>query len=158
MLIEKNSGKLLYPEWRNVSGCIDTEESFVVVPLHNERLQTALNDRVAALKEDPRWAPTLTPDQKFLCEGMGTPLPFTPVADEPEYRNFSKLMLADDSRRFDSDEMAISWMETVDGKTIFPKLPCHLREYHRRWERNARIKRAMEELKKDKDLLSISTR
>ena len=30
---------------------------------------------------------------------------------------------------------------------FFPKLPCHVREYHKHWERNARIKAALRKMK-----------
>ena len=89
MYVERNSGKLLFPEWVNVSDYVDPEESFVVVPLHSDLLQAKLEEHVANLKEkNARWVPDLSADQKFLCEAMGSALPFTPVIGEPEYKWF----------------------------------------------------------------------
>jgi hypothetical protein len=31
----------------------------------------------------------------------------------------------------------------VNGRTIFPKLPSHLRVYHRKWDFNSRLKEAL---------------
>lgn len=42
------------------------------------------------------------------------------------------------------DQMALKWCEFVDGVTIFPKLPVYLRTYHSTWQRNQRIKDALE--------------
>jgi hypothetical protein len=94
ILIEENSGKLLYPNWLNVSDYADTDESFVVVPLHNETLKTKLDEGVAYLKrKNAAWIPSLTDDQKFMCMAMGVTLPFTPVDGPAEYNWFSKIMV-----------------------------------------------------------------
>ena len=40
--------------------------------------------------------------------------------------------------------MAIKWCEHVDGISIFPKLPVYLRTHHSKWQRNQRVKDAVE--------------
>ncbi|KAG7362391.1 3'-5' exonuclease [Nitzschia inconspicua] len=49
-LIEQNTGRLLFPNWQNVTDFQDTEESFVTVPLHSQGLQNKLDETVAAMK------------------------------------------------------------------------------------------------------------
>jgi hypothetical protein len=108
ILIEENSRKLLYPNSLNA----DTDECFVVVPLHNETFQTKLDERVAYLKrENAAWVPSLTDDQKFMCMAMGVTLPFTPVDGPAEYNWFSKIMMRHEFPRFDSEKMAMIWMD-----------------------------------------------
>lgn len=68
-LIEQNTGRLLFPNWQNVTDFQDTEESFVTVPLHSQGLQNKLDETVAAMKAaDVHWTPKWTADTKFLCE------------------------------------------------------------------------------------------
>ncbi|KAG7374501.1 hypothetical protein IV203_013596 [Nitzschia inconspicua] len=80
-------------------------------------------------------------------------LPFLPVNGKDEFRVFSRIMLRADFARFDSEQMAHLWMEYVNGYTVYPKLPSQLREYHKAWERNKRIKRAEERMKTDSEML-----
>jgi hypothetical protein len=60
--------------------------------------------------------------------------------------------------KFDARKMALKWIESVDGISVFPKLEAQLRQYCRSWERNQRIKNAMEKMKKTSDLLAKFTR
>ncbi|KAG7364660.1 hypothetical protein IV203_037862 [Nitzschia inconspicua] len=153
-LIEQNTGRLLFPNWQNVTDFQDTEESFVTVPLHSQGLQNKLDETVAAMKAaDVSWTPKLTADMKFLCEAWGVKLPFLPVNGKDEFRVFSRIMFRADFARFDSEQMAHLWMEYVNGYTVYPKLPSQLREYHKAWERNKRIKRAEERMKTDSEML-----
>ncbi|KAG7353452.1 hypothetical protein IV203_002807 [Nitzschia inconspicua] len=50
--------------------------------------------------------------------------------------------------------MAHLWIEHVNGRDIFPKLPVQLKKYHRYWERNRRIQVAMDRAKSDIELLN----
>ncbi|KAG7347887.1 hypothetical protein IV203_016592 [Nitzschia inconspicua] len=153
-LIEQNTGRLLFPNWQNVTDFQDTEESFVTVPLHSQGLQNKLDETVAAMKAaDVRWTPKLTADMKFLCEAWGVKLPFLPVNGKDEFRVFSRITFRAEFARFDSEQMAQLWMEYVNGYTVYPKLPSQLREYHKAWERNKRIKRAEERMKTDSEML-----
>jgi hypothetical protein len=56
--------------------------------------------------------------------------------------------------RFDENKMAELWMEHVNGRDVFPKLPVQLKKYQRYWERNRRVQDAMDRAKSDIDLLS----
>ncbi|KAG7361532.1 hypothetical protein IV203_036633 [Nitzschia inconspicua] len=153
-MIEQNSGRLLFPNWQNVTDFQDTEESFVTVPLHSQGLQNKLDETVAAMKAaDVSWTPKLTADMKFLCEAWGVKLPFLPVNGKDEFRVFSRIMFRADFARFDSEQMAHLWLEYVNRYTVYPKLPSQLREYHKAWERNKRIKRAEERMKTDSEML-----
>jgi hypothetical protein len=49
-LVERNTGKLLFPGWCNVNDFEDTDESFVTAPIHDQELQTCLEDRVEELR------------------------------------------------------------------------------------------------------------
>ncbi len=40
--------------------------------------------------------------------------------------------------------MAIDWWYKVDGVTVFPELPVYLRNYHAAWQKNQRIKDAVQ--------------
>mmetsp|Transcript_10872 Transcript_10872/g.25657 ORF Transcript_10872/g.25657 Transcript_10872/m.25657 type:complete len:207 (-) Transcript_10872:443-1063(-) len=72
-------------------------------------------------------------------------LPFLPFPSghrgERENKLFSRLILQ--SRLID-DEMAHEWAKHVDGIHIFPKLPVHIRIHREEWERNQRIRDALE--------------
>ncbi|KAG7358280.1 hypothetical protein IV203_014867 [Nitzschia inconspicua] len=115
-LIEQNTGRLLFPNWQNVTDFQDTEESFVTVPLHSQGLQNKLDETVAAMKAaDVSWTPKLTADMKFLCEAWGVKLPFLPVNGKDEFRVFSRIMFRADLARFDSEQMAHLWMDPELG-------------------------------------------
>ena len=43
----------------------------------------------------------------------------------------------------DFEAMAIKWCDSVNGKTIMPKLPVYLRVYHETYLKNQRIKQAL---------------
>ncbi|KAL3917223.1 MAG: hypothetical protein SGILL_004811, partial [Bacillariaceae sp.] len=145
--------KQMYPGWQSVSDYVDTDESAITSPIHNTPIQEKLESRVATLKAENNFSPNLTPETKHLCERWGVPLPFLPVMREQEFKWFSGLMLRPDLKKFDSDVMSLAWMEKVDGVHVYPKLPSQLREYHKHWERNTRIKKAIEKMKPEKDLL-----
>jgi hypothetical protein len=137
-LVEYNTGKILYPGWQGVCDYEDTDEGFVVTPLHATELEEALKKRVACLQEERNFRMSFSPDVQFLCRSWGVPIPFLPVAKKEEFKLFSDLLLSR-LEKFDAEKMAALWIEYVDGKTIFPKLPVQLKNYHREWERNRRI-------------------
>jgi hypothetical protein len=137
-LVEHNTGKILYQGWQSVCDYEDSDESFVTTPLHSTDLQKALHDRVECLRWDGSFRLNFSRDVKFLCKAWGLPIPFLPVIKKEEFRLFSELMLRD-MGRFDADQMAKLWIDYVDGKTMFPKLPVQLQSYYKDWERNRRI-------------------
>ena len=151
-LLEYNTGKVLYHGWQSVCDFEDTDESFVLTPLHSADLQEALEVRVAELQKNPYFKLRFSSDVEFLSRAWGVPIPFLPVTGNEEYKLFSKLMLQK-MKKFDAEQMAMLWIEYVDGKSIMPKLPVQLKTYHRDWERNRRIQAQQERAAPDMRLL-----
>ena len=101
--------------------------------MHSAELQAAVD----AIQLDHE--PELSDELKYLCKSMGTKLPFLPVHGEAEYRTFARF-IHDMQHPYNYDQMAIEWCKHVDGKGIWPKLPVYLRTYHRRFQRNQRVR------------------
>ena len=142
LLVERNHGVLLYPEWSNASDYVDTPESFGTVVLHSRELHTAIQDIKldATPKSDPK---RLSEDQQYLCKVMGTKLPLLPVVGAEECQLFSKLVLEMRDRASDMEAMSIEWCKHVNGVTVFPKLPVYLRTYHAKWQKHQRVRDAV---------------
>jgi len=86
---------------------------------------------------------------------MGTKLPFLPFATEEENKLFAECVLRSDFPTMnDEDEAAVSWCKFVDGVTIFPKLPVHIRVHRDSFERNQRVKDCVRKARKGKELLN----
>lgn len=141
VLVEKNHGVLLFPEWSNASDYKTTPESFGTVCMHSDALQDAMNK----IKLDTQ--PELCEELRYLCSAMGTKLPLLPVSGKTEQQTFAAL-IHDAAYPFDYEQMAIDWCEKVDGIHVWPKLPVYLRTYHRRFLRNQRVKDAVIKAKK----------
>jgi hypothetical protein len=150
ILIEKNHGRLLFPTWVNASDFLDTNESFVTVAIHSEELDSALKIRASQISNEVK--DSYSGDLRFMCRQQGIPIPFLPVDGKAEYKLFSHLMLFE-LKRFDENEMAMKWIDSVDGVYIFPKLPHQLRKYHKLWERNRRVQNAVDNMKSEIDIL-----
>jgi len=158
-LYEAVTGNLLFPCWVNVSDYQDTEESFTTVPIHDEEIHQKLEDRVAEIEAAADMTlPIYSGDMKHLCRCWTVKIPFLPMARKHEFQLFSRLMFDATMPKFDARKMALKWMESVDGISVFPKLEAQLRQYYRSWERNQRIKNAMEKMRKMGDLLAKYTR
>ena len=142
LLVERNHGVLLYPEWSNASDYVDTPERFGTVVLHSRELHTAIQDIQldATPKSDPK---RLSEDQQYLCKVMGTKLPLLPVVGAEECQLFSKLVLEMRDRALDMEAMSIEWCKYVNGVTVFPKLPVYLRTYHAKWQKHQRVRDAV---------------
>ena len=136
-IVERNHGVLLFPEWSNASDFRTTPERFGTVALHSEDLAVAMT------AIDMQTPPKLTRDQKYLCDAMGTKLPLLPVHGKPKFSLFCRLMLQQETPKFDDKNIAFKWIKHVDGKEIFPKLPVYLRTHHKTWERNNRVRDAI---------------
>ena len=100
----------------------------------------------------------LAPDEKYIAERTGVPIPFLPVCRNEERKLFADLVITlvgmgSSASTIDYDAMALRWMERVDGKKIFPKLPVYLRDYHKRFEQNQRAKDAVRNAKPGIDRL-----
>ena len=150
ILIEKNHGRLLFPTWVNASDFLDTNESFVTVVIHSEELDSALKIRASQISNEVK--DSYSGDLRFMCRQQGIPIPFLPVDGKAEYKLFSHLMLFE-LKRFDENEMAMKWIDSVDGVYIFPKLPHQLQKYHKLWERNRRVQNAVDNMKSEIDIL-----
>jgi 3'-5' exonuclease len=150
-LFRQNHGVQLFPGWSNASDYRDTDESFVTVALHSEALHNALVTR--ATKIPMSVLQGYSGDKLFLCKSNGVPVPFLPVCRAAEYKLFTRLMLAPSTTKFDADHFALRWIESVDGVEIFPKHPHHLRNYHKRWERNRRVHQAVAGMKPELEAL-----
>ena len=129
ILFKKNHGILLFPGWINGSNYHDTNEGFITISNHLEILDKALKARAEQISEGIKNG--YTGNMRFICSAMNIPIPFLPVDGTDEYKLFLYLMLNKLSH-FDASVMALKWMEHVDGKTIFPKIPAQLRQYHRK--------------------------
>ena len=158
ILVMRNHGALLYSDWTNASDYKDTDESFGTVALHSQELADAVEAAWKRIKEhedlidkenegkaeEDRVQITkvkLTQDQKYLCTGMGTDLPFLPFfGGEHESKLFARKVL---EAPMDDEEMAIEWTQHVDGINIFPKLPVHIRTQREQFDRNQRIRDAV---------------
>ena len=57
------------------------------------------------------------------------------------------------NKDFDVRSIILQWCKHVNGTTIFPKLPVHIRTYYEKWERNNRVKTATNLMKHDADRL-----
>ena len=99
--MQKNQGRLLYPDWVNASDFRDTSESFNTVALH----LSDLDDALKAIRVEEIWR-ICSPDLKHLCLSMGIPIPFLPCHAMEEAKPFSKLMLTLPGG-FDAEKMAI---------------------------------------------------
>ena len=144
LLVERNHGVDLFPGWSNTTDYAPTPETFGTVPLHSSDLGEAMAD----MPINAEAVAKLSSDRRYLCEAMGTPLPLLPIHGKSENSLFTRLALEQLSGKrnatIDFDALAIEWCRYVDGVNIFPKLPVYLRQHHAAWERNQRIKDAVQ--------------
>jgi hypothetical protein len=147
LVVEKNHGVLLYPDWSNASDYKETAESFGTVALHSRELHEALGK--VEIADDAK--AKFTGEMKYLCRAMGVEVPFLPIHGVAEAKLFTRLVL--ELPGFDESLMAIEWCKHVNGTTIFPKLPVYLRIHYERWERNQRVKDAVKNTKTELQML-----
>jgi hypothetical protein len=141
LLVERNHGVLIFPDWSNTNDYISTLEHFGTVALHSVELAEAI--KAIELPPAPADQPhQLTADQRYLCKTMDTKLPLLPVVETAEFKLFEELV-ASLPTPLDFDRMAIKWCERVDGINIFPKLPVYLRTHYTTWQRNQRVRDAV---------------
>lgn len=146
-LVEENHGLRLYDGWVNTSDFIDTNEKFGTVPLHSEQLGEA----VKAICLDP--SPKLTGDRLYIAEAMELPLPLLPLCHPEASAKFAQVV-----RNYlpnpDFHKMAVDWCKYVNGDTIMPALPAHLRLHFTKWQRNERVRDAVRAAKAGIDVLN----
>jgi hypothetical protein len=63
LIVQRNHGVLLYPDWVNASDYKNTSESFGTIALHNQELADAVN----GISIDDGDAVKLTHDMQYLC-------------------------------------------------------------------------------------------
>jgi hypothetical protein len=148
LIVQRNHGVLLYPDWVNASDYKNTSESFGTIALHNQELADAVN----GISIDNGDAVKLTHDMQYLCKVMGVKLPFLPVHGVEEFKLYAKLV----TRGINGEErMALEWVNHVDvGKGIYPKLPVHLRNHKERFDKNERARIAFEQAKNARELMT----
>ena len=115
-----------------------TPESFGSVPLCSDELKAAIN----AIELSPM--PKLTNDMDYLRRATGTKLPPLPVHGKDEFQLFPQLVLAQQASPPHFEQVALDWVEHVNGVTTFPKLPVYLRSYYTTFQRNARVRNAVQ--------------
>ena len=143
----ENHGCQLYPHWTNASDYKSTDESFDTVALHDAELHEALEAQFSTLGNIK-----LTRDQQYMCDAMGTKLPFLPFWGEEESKQFSKYVLENNGPIVDKTA-AFDWCRFVDGKTIHAKLPSQIHIYATKVDRNRRIKECVSRAKAVIELL-----
>jgi hypothetical protein len=140
IIVERNHGVLLYPDWSNASDYETTRERFGTVAIHSQELADAINN-IELDQELSKYR--LTADQRYLCKTMNTKLPLLPVVGKEENQLFEKLVLTGPQGPINFEKMAIEWCKKVDGVNIFPKLPVYLRTHYNKWQRNQRVRDAV---------------
>ena len=90
IIVERNHGVLLYPDWSNASDYATTPEHFGTVAIHSPELADAIAD-IKLEKQSPKY--WLTADQRYLCKTMNTKLPLLPVVGKEENHLFERLAL-----------------------------------------------------------------
>jgi hypothetical protein len=145
LLVEHNHNILLYPTWSNSVDYLKTTETFGTVPLQSQEL----TEKVNQLKLLPNLK--LTREQSYLAMKQGVQLPFTPFHGRE--KNLVRMMLLQGSDPNNEDQLALDWLEHVDGKDIMPKLAVYFRTYIKGYTRNRRIEAAMKTMKEETDKL-----
>jgi hypothetical protein len=140
IIVERNHGVLLYPDWSNASDYETTRERFGTVAIHSHELAEAINN-IELDQELSKYS--LTADQQYLCKTMNTKLPLLPVVGKEENRLFEKLVLSAPQGPINFEQMAIEWCKKVDGINIFPKLPVYLCTHYTKWQQNQRVRDAV---------------
>lgn len=143
LLVERNHGVMLFPEWSNASDYVTTPERFGTVCLHSEDLDLAVRN----IQVPDEWKKRLTEEHRYLCKVMDTQLPFLPVVSEAECLLFARLILQMNPIG-NWEQMAIHWcsfvkVESDSNKSIFPKLPVYLKTHYRKYQQSQRVKEAV---------------
>jgi len=141
LIVERNHGVLLYPDWSNASDYATTRERFGTVAIHSHELADAINN-IELDQEVSKYR--LTADQQYLCKAMNTKLPLLPVVGKEEHQLFERLVVAAPQGPLNFEQMAIEWCKKVDAVNIFPKLPVYLRTHYSKWQRNQRVRDAVD--------------
>jgi hypothetical protein len=131
IIVKRNHGVLLYPDWSNASNYKATCEHFEMVAIHSQELADDINNIELGQKLSKY---RLTADQQYLCKTMNTKLPLLPVVGKEQNQLFEKLVLTAPQGPINFEQMAIEWCKEVDAVNIFPKLPVYLRTHYSKWQ------------------------
>ena len=112
LVVGKNHGVLLYPDWSNASDYKETAESFGMVALHWQELHEAL--REVEIADDA--TANFIAEMKYLCRAMGIKVPFLPIHGVVEATLFTRLVL--ELPEFDESLMATEWYKHVNERNI----------------------------------------
>ena len=116
--------------------------------MHSATLHDALKEQCSKIKGKYK----LTREQKFLCKATGTDLPFLPITTQEEKSLFSQYIATHQDNKSDED-IALWWIQKVNGVDIFPKLPVHIRVWRKKWQKNNRVKDCVSRAKTGADKL-----
>jgi hypothetical protein len=89
---------------------------------------------------------------RHLANQMKVTYPPLPIATPKEKSLFNKLIpkfLKSDSNKLDSGAMQRHWVQHVDCKLVFPKLPSHLSSHFKTWQRARNREATMNACKSD---------
>jgi hypothetical protein len=151
ILVLSNRRRILFPNWSNASEYKETDESFDIVAIHSAELHEALEHEWE--NRIDKSAVKLTSDLKYLSKKMGAPLPFLPFSTKEENMLFADCALRNDFPMSNPEAAAIKWCQYVDGVSIFPKLPAHIRIHKESFERNQRVKSCVERARSGQEKL-----
>ena len=85
-------------------------------------------------------------DLRFLTRASGSALPFLPFSNANERMQFSEY--AKDNLGLADSTIATHWnRHIVDGKTLMPKLPVHIRTHRKNFDRSQHIRGMQEKTK-----------
>ena len=87
LVVEKNHGVLLYPDWSNASDYKETAKSFGTVALHWQELHEAL--REVEIADDA--TANFIAEMKYLRRAMGIKVPFL-LSMGSRRQNFSRFL------------------------------------------------------------------
>ena len=134
----------------------NTPEQFGIVPIHNEELMASLNERTMSIDMK---AVSLSSDLRYLAKCQRTLIPFLPVNSKEEKVLYKKLY-QQYTREItytgiiDFERFSIDWCASVDGRTVFPKLPVYLRTYFKSFQHTLKIKDAARNVQGEVAMLS----
>ena len=139
MLYLSNHGILLHPNVTNSSQYISTNESFDAVALQSISVHESLKERCREIENSKGSLPTLSRDLDYLSKASGSDLPYLPFSHADERIKYAEY--AKDNFPVDCVTTAIHWNRSiVDGETLMPKLPVHVRTHKETFDRNQRIR------------------
>ena len=141
IIVERNHGVLLYPDWSNASNYATTPEHFGTVAIHSPELADAIADIKLEKQSSKYW---LMADHRYLCKTMNTKLPLLPVLGKEENQLFEQLVLTALQGPLNFEQMAMKWCNKVDTANIFPKLRVYLCTHYSRWQQNQRVRDAVD--------------